>query len=258
MRLAEYETEDLLNIKKERTIGEYCWTLTPCSIRFVFETDSRVERVTYIDADLWFRKNPKPIYDEFEASGKHVLITDHAYAPEYDISESCGKYCVQFMIFSRNDGELVRSWWERSCIDWCFDRFEEGRFGDQKYLEAWPELFAGLVHVLNDDRLLMAPWNATRFPYSGAIAWHFHAAKVVIKRQKFKGLWAGNYYLPAVAVRAVYHHYALDINHAVKEIISNGFKVKSQKMPNIVIRVALVVREVCRSIMRFNVGMLIR
>jgi hypothetical protein len=46
-----------------------------------------VGRVTYLDADLWFRKNPTPIFQEFDKSGKDVSITDHAYSPEYDLSE---------------------------------------------------------------------------------------------------------------------------------------------------------------------------
>ncbi len=125
LRLSELETPELLAVKPGRTIGEYCWTLTPFAPRFVFESDQSVRRVTYIDADLWFRKHPGPIFDEFELSGKQVLITDHAYAPEYDQSATSGQYCVQFMTFTRHGGESVRKWWEERCVEWCFARFED-------------------------------------------------------------------------------------------------------------------------------------
>jgi hypothetical protein len=72
-----------------------------------------------------------------------VLITDHGYAPEYDQSATSGQYCVQFMTFERDGGEPVRRWWEERCIEWCYARFEDGKFGDQKYLDDWPYRFKG-------------------------------------------------------------------------------------------------------------------
>ena len=108
-----------------------------------------MKRVTYLDADLWFRKSPAPIFKEFDKSGKDVLITDHAYSPEYDNSEKNGQYCVQFTTFTREGGETVRKWWEERCIEWCFARFENGKFGDQKYLDDWLERFPEQVHVLS-------------------------------------------------------------------------------------------------------------
>src|SRR2546423_5417528 len=58
MQLSAVETPTLLGIKKGRSRVEYCWTLTPFTPRFVFERDSKVDRVTYIDSDIWFRHNP--------------------------------------------------------------------------------------------------------------------------------------------------------------------------------------------------------
>jgi hypothetical protein len=123
LKLSELETPELLAVKPTRTKGEYCWTLTPFSLRFVFEADASLKRVTYLDADMWFRKNPAPIFREFDVSEKHVLITDHNYAPEYDASAKSGQYCVQFMTFNRDGGEVVRKWCEKRCIEWCFARF---------------------------------------------------------------------------------------------------------------------------------------
>ncbi len=165
LKLSDLETPELLQVKLGRTIGEYCWTLTPFSPRFVFEADSTIERVTYIDADLWFRKNPKPLFDELDTADKQVLITDHAYSPEYDQSTTSGQYCVQFITFNRNGGEQVRKWWENRCIEWCFARLEDGKFGDQRYLEQWPKLFSENVHILKNKELILAPWNAKRYPY---------------------------------------------------------------------------------------------
>ncbi|NJD34698.1 MAG: glycosyl transferase [Betaproteobacteria bacterium] len=176
--LAEVETPELLAVKPGRNRMEYCWTLTPFTPQFVFQRESLVERVTYLDADLFLLKSPRQIFEEFDESRKSVLITEHAYDAEYDQSATSGRFCVQFMTFVRNESEPVRSWWVERCLEWCFDQKKDGRFGDQKYLDDWPERFPNHVHVLRQEAAILAPWNARRFPYSKAIAWHFQALRI--------------------------------------------------------------------------------
>ena len=224
LKLSQLETNELLRVKSLRGKGEYCWTLTPFAPRFVFEADSTVNRVTYIDADIWFRKNPKPIYDEFIASNKHVLITDHAFAPEYDHSALKGQYCVQFMIFTRNGGELVRKWWEDRCIEWCYARHEDGKFGDQKYLDDWLVLFSAQVYVLQNKELMLAPWNAMRFPYGNAVAYHFHALRIETKHR----IQIGPYALPRTLLLYVYRPYLEDLRKATDVLECAGFYFRSQ------------------------------
>jgi hypothetical protein len=219
LRLSDLETPELLLVKQSRTIAEYCWTLTPFAPRFVFEANQEVERVTYIDADLWFLKNPQKIFDEFDASSKHVLITEHAYSPECDRSFASGHYCVQFMTFSRNGSEHVRRWWEECCIEWCFARLEDGKFGDQKYLDDWPDRFGDLVHVLQDRRLTLAPWNASRFPYSSAAFFHFHSLRLTSLNKVDIGL----YYIPAPLRNHVYLPYFVDLKAALNRLLAVGF-----------------------------------
>jgi len=230
LQLSKLETEELTRVKSDRTRGEYCWTLTPFSISFVFDADSSVERATYLDADMWFRRNPGPIYHEFEASGKHVLITDHAYSPEYDQSATSGQYCVQFMVFTRAGGELVRKWWEARCIEWCYARIEDGKFGDQKYLDDWTDRFPSQVHVLSDKELMLAPWNATRFPYGRAVCWHFHSLRIVVGLSENQyGVDCGNYPLPLVTRQYIYGEYLNDLRLAITEIKRIGGRVRIQK-----------------------------
>ena len=227
LQLSLLETEALKRVKPMRTVAEYCWTLTPFSPYFVFEADPAVNRVTYLDADLWFRKSPTPIFKEFEISGKHVLITDHAYAPEYDQSATSGQYCVQFIIFTR-ESEPVRKWWEDRCIEWCYARLEKGRFGDQKYLDSWPELFPEHVHVLENRELLLAPWNATRYPYGNAVGWHFHGFRISGNKSKYVVRYCPYYKLPTVVRKFIYRAYVSDIRLAVNMLNEHGFLVHSQ------------------------------
>jgi hypothetical protein len=187
LALAEVETDALRRVRGGRTMGEYCWTLTPFSPQFVLERRPDAQRVTYLDADVYFFGDPRALLDELDASGAHVLITPHAYSPEYDQSAYTGIYCVQFVTFRNSpEARVVQRWWQERCIEWCFARGEDGKFGDQKYLDDWPKRFPGAVHVLSRHELALGPWNANRFIRDEAflpIFFHFHGLRVVSGRR---------------------------------------------------------------------------
>lgn len=256
LQLSQLETTDLLRIKAERTKGEYCWTLTPFAPRFVFEADTNVDRVTYIDADIWFRKDPKPIFEELNASGKSVLITDHGFAPEYDQSATSGQYCVQFMVFQRSAAEQVRCWWEERCIEWCHARIEDGKFGDQKYLDEWPELFSDKVHVLEHKEWTQAPWNATRFPYGDAIFFHFQGLRIISEEEINLG---NTYIFPKVLLNEVYKPYVDDLKRIVCTMKQYEWQILPQGLrPNFFERIRLWVAGVYRQFWRFKANNIIR
>ena len=217
LNVENFLTEELVQKKRERTKGEFCWTLTPFSFDFVFDSNETIERITYLDADLWFRKSPKDIFYEFDLTNKNVLITDHGYAPEYDQSAISGQYCVQFLTFDRINSKFIRDIWKEQCLEWCFNRAEVGRFGDQKYLDEWPIKFNDHVHVLKDHSLLLAPWNATRFPYGNSVAWHFHGLKIITDEGKNLSLelCSASYHLPEVVKVQIYGKYVADLNLAI-------------------------------------------
>ena len=210
LNLSHLETPELLAVKPDRTRAEYCWTLTPFTFRFVWELDPSVRRVTYLDADLFFFKSPRPIFEDFEASGKAVLITDHNYAPEYDQAATCGQYCVQFLTVERVRGDRVRQWWQERCLEWCHNRLEDGRFGDQKYLESFPVLFGDEVHVVPFQAAFQAPWNASIHTSSQCIAYHFHGLRL-IGDPAGHVLLSRTYRIPGPTLRVLYGTYLLHL-----------------------------------------------
>ena len=218
VRLDEIETDRLLAVKPGRNRAEYCWTLTPFTHDIVFERDPSAHRVTYVDADVWLMADPSPVFDAFENSGAAVQITEHAYAPEHDLTATSGRYCVQFLTMDRERSLPVRRWWQDRCVEWCFARFEDGKFGDQKYLDDWPRRFGELVHVADPRSWFQGPWNATRFPYSEAIAYHFHSLRLTtggLVRPVGK-----DYGIPVPHLRHVYDPYLHDLARAVQSITS--------------------------------------
>lgn len=159
--LSEFENNKLLAVKSGRTRAEYCWTCTASTIDYCI-TKYNIPHCTYLDADLCFYGDPGVVLDEM--AGKSVLITEHRYTSMSEWLEKSGRYCVQFITFFNNpDGLRVLHWWRDKCIEWCFARFEDGKFGDQKYLDDWLTRFPGVVHVLQYIGAGVAPWNVQQY-----------------------------------------------------------------------------------------------
>ncbi|MFK2265882.1 hypothetical protein ACIXMO_10100 [Bacteroides fragilis] len=95
--ICDFETEELISLKDQRTKAEYCWTCGPAIIEYFIETFS-LNNCTYLDADLMFMASPQIIFDEFDKSVS-IAISEHFHNETIG-----GKYCVQFMYF-RNDIE---------------------------------------------------------------------------------------------------------------------------------------------------------
>lgn len=161
--LKEFETKELLNVKKERSAAEYCWTCTPWVIKHVLENYNE-NICTYIDADMRFYSSPQPEFDKMRQQGCSVIIVPHRFKdPEEErlSSETRGKYCVEFNTFLNNEaGKKVLNWWAERCLEWCFYA-KPGTtewYGDQKYLNEFPRKFSG-VFICDHFGVGLAPWN---------------------------------------------------------------------------------------------------
>lgn len=225
--LQDLETAELRSVRPSRSVAEYCWTITPFTPDAVFaRSDAR--RVTYIDADMWILADPSPIFHDMDHAGAAALLTEHAYAPEYEQSAEYGRFCVQFMPFTRGASDPIRAAWQSQCLDWCFAEPDQGRFGDQKYLDAWPQDYGPTVRVLDDPALLQAPWNAVRFPATKAVAFHFHRLRIVGAHRVYPGL----YRLPREHRELMYQPYLRDLRAACDQLRALGVPTPIQfRMP---------------------------
>jgi len=153
--------QDLLKAKQNRSIVEYYFTCTPSLPLFVFNNYPEVDIITYLDADLFFFEDPAPIYNEID---KHsIAIIAHRFPPALRELERAGIYNVGWLSFRRDDRALAcLRWWREQCIEWCYDRVEDGRFADQKYLDDWPTRFQGVV-VVRHKGANLAPWNLANY-----------------------------------------------------------------------------------------------
>ena len=188
--LDELEAHDpeLFAAKSTRTQVEYCWTATPAICAFALENEPELEAITYLDADLMFFRDPDPIWRELGAGS--VLIVPHRYTPLWQrLEEVSGIYNVEFLTFRRDERGLeALHWWRERCLEWCYCRAEDGKFGDQKYLDDWPTRFAG-THVLEHPGAGLAPWNVANYSLGSRngsvlvddrelVFYHFHSLRL--------------------------------------------------------------------------------
>lgn len=149
--------EELLRAKKNRTLIEYYFTCTPSLPLFILRNYSEVDLITYLDADLFFFADPAALYEEM--FGGAIAIIGHHFPPNLRHLEQHGIYNVGWLSFKRGAQAFAcLQRWREQCIRWCYDRIDEGRFADQKYLDNWPNLFQDVV-LLSHKGANLAPWN---------------------------------------------------------------------------------------------------
>ena len=163
VRLSEFETPVLKEIKTNRSVSEYFWTCTPLLIRYVLEERNEKE-CTYLDADMFFYSNPSVLLEEMEKAGKSVMFVPHNFAKRLNGKEKVvGQYCVEFNPFTKSEDSLmVLNEWANCCIESCGLVRDGKTFGDQKYLDALSLKFDN-IHICKNNGAGIAPWNIDNF-----------------------------------------------------------------------------------------------
>lgn len=161
--LDEVEDEALLKAKGDRGVAEYCWTLSSCFTWYVMQRYPEIDFLTYVDADLLFYSDIQPLFDEIGDAS--IAIIEHRFTPRLKDREVNGRFCVEWDSFRRDEqGMACLSRWREQCIEWCYYRLEDGKMGDQKYLDEWPERYSA-CHILLHPGAGIAPWNYAQYRF---------------------------------------------------------------------------------------------
>ncbi len=178
----------------KRSDVEYCWMFSSALPLHILEKNPGMDSIAYLDADMYFYASPEEIYKEFGTSS--ILLIPHGYSAKHkDREKMSGIYNVGMMIF-KNDANALEAlrWWKDRVVEWCFNRYENGKLGDQTYLNDWPTRFKG-VYVLKHPGANVASWNIARFAFTSEetkfsgielatgkkfelIFYHFHGLKI--------------------------------------------------------------------------------
>ncbi|QWD78284.1 hypothetical protein [Polynucleobacter sp. MWH-Svant-W18] len=192
--LTEFEKTDieLYSVKRDRDVFEYNCTLRPCWMLYLLSCNSEIQFLTYMDTDLYFFSDPLCLYDQLDNCS--VLLSEHRFsklATRLGMTPKISGVFNAGWLTVKNDkiGHEALLWWRKRCLEWCRRFYEDGKFGEQKYLESMPELFQGAV-ALNRLGGNVAPWNVSDYLVSAdeinrvyvdnepLIFFHFHALQM--------------------------------------------------------------------------------
>lgn len=185
LSLAELERRDpeLAAVRSERPGAAYYFTLTGAFCRAIFDGNPEINRLTYVDADLYFFQAPSAIFDQI--GNASVAIVPHHFSKKNSFRRRYGLFNVGWLTWRRDQsGMSCLEDYRRQCLDWCYDYVDGDRFADQRYLDDWPVRYDN-VCVLEHRGVNLAPWNldSATLTFKGDEIWvddvpllffHFH------------------------------------------------------------------------------------
>ncbi len=195
INLSQVENDELKFAKSKRTIAEYCWTLASSFTWYVIQNNKEIDLITYLDADIFFYSNVKPIFKEIGNSS--IAIIEHRFSPPLKYLEINGIFCVEWNSFRRDEeGIKCLDTWRRQCLDWCYYKLEDNKMGDQKYLDEWPNKYPN-CHTIKEVGAGIAPWNYSQYSITKKynnirinnqklIFYHFHQFQIINKNKFYR------------------------------------------------------------------------
>ncbi|MEN1934202.1 glycosyl transferase [Paenibacillus sp. 102] len=235
LQVDDIEDANLKAIKRKRTVSEYCWTLKSVLIEYLL-VNYDLPSVLYCDSDLYFFSDPNTIFEEWGDNSIYLC-------PQRDrdwVEEKYGKYQAGLIGF-KNDFYGLKSvrWWKDKCLDWCSANPDNGRFGDQKYLDFIPIYFPK-VKISKNLGINAAPWNCiynnnytidknqneVYIETDKLIVYHF--ACITIFSEKDFDLWSlGEISIPNNILSHIYTPYLEEIQFILKTLTEKlGEKTK--------------------------------
>ncbi|HWA27690.1 MAG TPA: hypothetical protein VG734_18685 [Lacunisphaera sp.] len=152
---------ELAAVQAGRPRTEFLFTLKPCFCRHVLRAGAGVRSLVYLDSDVYFFGSPAAI--EQELGARSVLIVPHRFPSWHDEGSHYGRFNAGVIAF-RDDavGRACLERWRQQCLASCGLAGDGVAYGDQKYLDEWPERWGAAAGVSTNPGLNLAPWNWAR------------------------------------------------------------------------------------------------
>ena len=243
---------NLLIAKNNRSKVEYFYTCSPAISNYVLNNLDGINEVTYLDADLYFFSNPEAIFTELGDAS--VGIIEHKFSFFTKRNKVYGNFNVGWVTFRKDiNGMACLNSWTNNCIEWCYQKTEDEKYADQKYLDYWQRDFEG-IYVIKNIGANLALWNISnyRITYKNKrvfvnenelIFYHFanfkqiglNTFKTDLSRVFIRttGVIKNNIYLPYIQTISKY----LDSNELIvtkKEVYSSGLNMLLKKITRVV------------------------
>lgn len=241
--IEDIETGKLLEAKSNRSRAEYCWTCGSVVTEH-FLKQYNLPEITYLDSDLQFFCNPKLIDDELKEANASIGLSPH-----FINNITFGIYCVQYVYF-RNDknGVACLEWWKNECLNWCYSKLENGKYGDQKYLDYFSDNFDNVYSIKNRGAGI-ANWNMDQYKYDKCrmtlkhkdtewpiVFFHYNGVNVRIENGKI--VFVISKYFPLSVRKIFFSTYAELLETVYSKYLGinvSGYNVKPQNRVKVII-----------------------
>lgn len=237
--LEDFEDKELLLIKNSRNPIEYYWTCTPSWPLYIFKKNPKVKYVAYLDADLYFYSDP--MVGVREIKNGSMIVVEHRFPKGMEhIAKDSGIFNVAFNVF-RNDETGIKCLkrWRNQCLEWCYWRHEDGKLGDQIYLDEWPRLYGDNLIKSQNIGVDAAPWNISQYKVSKKgnfvnlndtklSCYHFHQFQILGPNNFSRVL---GYTLSKDVINLIYEPYEKELREQYKIVkrCDNNFEIKLPK-----------------------------
>ncbi len=193
LTLDDLNDPELMAVRSERNASEFSWTSKSVLMNYLMKDSIPAgEGLAWLDSDQFLFASPHGLYEHMKNSS--IVIVPHRFSPPNPGKESMVGIYNAGWIFIRNDanGRQCLTEWRAQCIEWCYDRKEDGKFGDQPYLNAWPQKYAGVMS-LDWIGVNAGPWNLPGkkvrkegeniyLDGESLIFYHFHGLRLYLSR----------------------------------------------------------------------------
>ena len=238
--LGDFEDKELLAVKPTRHPVEYYWTCTPTWVLYILKKEPKTKFVVYLDGDIYFYSDP----DEgvLEIGDKSILAVEHRFPKGREtLAADSGRFNVAFNVF-KNDaiGKACLKRWSEQCLDWCYWKHEDGKLGDQMYLDEWPKLYGKDLVISKNLGVDVAPWNVSQYKVTNKssyayinldklVCYHFHQFQILGPSHFSRVM---GYTLSRDVVKNIYEPYEkeLEKQYGIVKSFAKDFEITKTKV----------------------------
>jgi len=235
--------KELVESRKDKTNSEFAWVAKVSFMKYLFDQPwiKQGDVVAWIDSDIMLYRSLLPLIEKMSASYSIALMPHYFPKEKESLNNKIGRYNAGMFMFKVDENsKQAFADWRKQCIEWCYYRFEDGKLGDQMYLNAWPAKYKG-VYEVPEKGVDIGPWRVKSYKITNPndenflidedplVCFHFHGFKFYLENNKIKPVPI------TVHHKKIYSIYTREIEKAWKEVVAidKDWKYEFSEKPNI-------------------------